>query len=112
MLDDQFVRRATEIVERYLDDPEFTAERFAGEMAVSRMQLHRKLKALTGLTTREFIRTYRLGRAAQLLAGGYGNVTEVSMAVGFKSPPHFTDAFRKQFGKPPSQYAAESDAQI
>ncbi|MFQ5630694.1 MAG: helix-turn-helix transcriptional regulator, partial [bacterium] len=73
-------------------------------VAMSRSQLHRKLQALTGQSTHEFIRAYRLKRAAQLLQHNTGTVSEICYDVGFNSLSHFAKAFREMFGKSPSKY--------
>lgn len=106
-LDARFLQRAIALIETHIDDPDFSTEAFGKEIGLSRSQLHRKLSALTGQSTHEFIRTLRLQRAAQLLAHHSGNVSEIAYQVGFNSPSHFTRAFREMFGKPPSAYAAQ-----
>ena len=106
-LDARFLQRAMSLVETHLDDPDFSTEAFGKEIGLSRTQLHRKLRALTGQSTHEFIRTLRLKRAAQLLVHHSGNISEIAYQVGFNSPSHFTRAFREMFGKPPSAYAAQ-----
>lgn len=63
------------VVEEHMGDSEFGAEEFSREVGMSRMQLHRKLTALTGQSTSDFLRTLRLKRAAQLLSSRSGNVT-------------------------------------
>jgi DNA-binding response OmpR family regulator len=108
--DERFLRRCREIVDEHLDDDDFSVEAFAREAALSRAQLHRKLKALTDLAPRDFLRNQRLHRAAHLLRGRYGNVTEVAYAVGFKSLSHFARSFREQFGVPPSEYPGDRES--
>ena len=73
---------------------------------MSRMQLNRKLHALTGRSTHEFIRNLRLQRAAKLLRSHWGNVTEVAFEIGFSSLSSFARAFREQYGVAPSEYGA------
>ena len=86
-------------------DTDFDTELFAKQMGASRMQLNRKLRALTDQTTGEFIRTLRLKRAAQLLAKKGGTtIVEIAYEVGFSSPAHFAKCFRDQFGVTPSEY--------
>ena len=106
-IDEQVVQRAIDIVEKYINDPEFDTSKMAGEVGVSRTLLNTKLKALTGLSTGEFIRTIRLKRAAQLLQKGFGNVTQVAYEVGFKSLSYFAKAFREQFGQSPSHFFSQ-----
>ena len=95
-------------VENHISDPAFDTKAMSSEVGVSRMLLHTKLKALTGLSTGEFIRTLRLKRAAQLLRQGYGNVTQVAFDVGFQSLSYFAKTFRKEFGQSPSHYASQN----
>lgn len=106
--DERFLQRVRRIIEEHLDDEEFEVETFCREVGLSRSQLHRKLKALTGQSASEVVRAHRLQRAADLLAGGYGNVTEVAYAVGFKSLSHFAKCFRQQYGVAPSDYPPNS----
>ncbi len=103
--DRQFWRQLQEVVRTHLNDPEFSTEDFAEAMATSRMQLHRKMKALTGLSTSAFFRTQRIKAAAQMLREGHGNVSEVAYSVGFTSPFYFSKCFKESYGISPSQYA-------
>ncbi len=104
--DERFLTRALTVVETHLADPDFSVETFANDMVVSRMQLHRKLKALTDQSATGFVRTLRLRRAAQLLAARTGNVADVAYATGFGNLSHFSRCFREEFGVVPSAYAA------
>ncbi len=103
-IDELFLERAKEVMSANLEDNEFRVDDLCQALAMSRTQLHRKLKAIAGQSTGEFMRTQRLLRAAELLSGGGGNVTEVAYSVGFKSLSHFAKAFREQFGVAPSEY--------
>ena len=104
--DEQFIEQATRIVLEHLEDAAFNVQAFASEMALSRMQLHRKIKALTGKSTTEFIRVIRLREAAALLEKKSGNVSEVAFAVGFNNLSYFVRSFQKQYGVSPSQYGS------
>ncbi|MGB5848798.1 MAG: two-component regulator propeller domain-containing protein, partial [Ignavibacteriaceae bacterium] len=106
-IDEQLLQRAINAVENNISDPDFDTTTMAKEVGVSRMLLHTKLKALTGLSTGEFIRTLRLKRAAQLLKQGSGNVTQIAYDVGFQSLSYFAKTFRKQFGQSPSHYTSK-----
>jgi DNA-binding response OmpR family regulator/two-component sensor histidine kinase len=101
---DRFIRKALETVEQHLSNAEFTVEQFQEEMAMSRMQLHRKLKALTGFSASEFVRDIRLQRAADLLTQEGINVTEVAYSCGFNSNSYFTQCFKEKYGTSPSKY--------
>lgn len=99
-----FLRKAVEVVEINIDDTELDIETFSKQMGVSRMQMYRKLSAITGMTVKEFIRDIRLKRAAQLLEQKNLNVSEVAYAVGFKDLSHFRKCFREKFGMNATEY--------
>jgi CheY-like chemotaxis protein len=103
-IDARFFRRTLEVIETYLADFEFDVEVLARKMAVSRRQLFRKCKAVTGLTPNALIRSLRLKRAAQLLQESPMTVTEITYAVGFSDLKHFRTVFREQFGVLPGDY--------
>jgi AraC-like DNA-binding protein len=107
-MDERFLARCRAIIDEHLDDDELTVQAYALAVGLSRAQLHRKLKALTDLSAREFIRDRRLQHGAALLRGRHGNVTEVSYAVGFKNPSHFARCFRERYGVAPSAFAGEN----
>ncbi len=94
------------VVEENIGNSEFGPDAFAREVGMSRMQLHRKLTALTGKATTDFIRTMRLKRAAQLLEARAGNVSEIAYQVGFDNLPYFSKCFKEQFGMTASEYQA------
>lgn len=103
--DEQFLSHLQEVMDTNLVESDFSAENFATALGMSRMQLHRKLKALTGLSTTEFIRSQRLKLAAQLLKKSEINISQVGYAVGFNNHSYFTKCFKKQFGMSPSDFA-------
>jgi DNA-binding response OmpR family regulator len=108
-MDEHFLQRALDIVEIHKSDADFNAEAFAREIGMSRSQLHRKLKALTNQSAGDFVRSYRLKYARQLIDKGFGNVTQVAYECGFNSPSYFAECFKKLFGKLPSEYAKVRD---
>lgn len=103
-MDEAFLKKVMAAVEAHIDQPAFVAGSLAQKAGLSPRQLTRKLRALTGQSPREFIRTIRLKRAAQLLQKNAGTVTEICFEVGFQSIAHFAKAFRKQFEVTPSQF--------
>jgi len=106
--DERFLENLKEIVETQIIESDFTTESFSKALGMSRMQLHRKLKALTGLSATEFIRSQRLKLAAQLLKKSDINVSQVGYAVGFNNHSYFTKCFKEQYGVSPSDYAKKS----
>ncbi len=102
--DERFLQKAITIVEDNIDDPDLDIEKFASEIGVSRMQLYRKLNALTEMTVKEFVRSIRLKRAAQLLVQKKLNISEVAYAVGFRDLSHFRKCFKQEFGMSASEY--------
>jgi DNA-binding response OmpR family regulator len=103
-LDQQFIIKARKVVNEKMTDFEFDVESFAGEMAMSRVQLHRKMRALLDQSASEFIRIMRLKHAAYLIRSKTGNITEVALTVGFTNLSYFAKCFHKQFGVNPSDY--------
>ena len=101
--DRDFLRRFTLTLEQHLSDETIGVEDFAQKMSVSRVQLHRKLKALTDQNVSDFVRDYRLERAMAMLKNREGMVYEVASKVGFGSEKYFSRAFREKFGVLPSQ---------
>ena len=103
-IDVKLLERIQHILDEQLTDPNFGAKSFSDEIGLSRMHLHRKLKALTGLSTSEFIRTQRLKLAAKLLKDGDANISEIGYTVGFNQPAYFSTAFKQHFGCSPSEF--------
>jgi len=102
--DDRFLHKTRLLISEHMDDPEFGPDKLARLMAVSRSHLNRKLSAIMGLHTNEFIRIMRLNRAAELLQAGTGSVSEIAFQVGFEHLSYFARSFKKQFGVIPSRY--------
>ena len=107
--DEQLMERIMKAVNKNLSDSDFNVEMLTQEVGISRAQLHRKMKEMTGLTTSEFIRNIRLEQAARLLKEQKINITQVAYTVGFSNLAHFSTIFRKHFGIPPSEYANDTN---
>jgi len=99
----QFLNRLREMIDLHLAEEEYSVVELSRDMAMSRMQLHRKLKALTDTPTSLYIRSIRLDRGRQMLEEGLYNVSEVAYRVGFNSPTYFSTCFSERFGFPPSE---------
>lgn len=100
---DEFMNKVYAVLEARLDDQTLGVEPLADALGMSRMQLNRKIKALTGLPPIELIRIVRLKRAAELLLTG-APVSEVADRVGFDTPGYFSKVFKDQFRLTPSEY--------
>ena len=103
-MDEALLKRAVAIVEKNMDNIEFSTDEFAREMNMSRSNLHLKLKAITGESTIDFIRKIRFNEACKLLKDGRYTVSEVSSMVGFNTPSYFATSFKKYFGCLPTEY--------
>jgi DNA-binding response OmpR family regulator len=104
--DEAFLNKVSEILEQNISNTGFGVYELADEVGFSRRQFLRKIRALTGHGPADFIRRFRLDRAAALLEQQAGTVAEIAYAAGFKHPAHFTALFREKFGKTPSEYSA------
>lgn len=104
-VDKFFLERVQTIFEERIIESDFNAETFSSAVGMSRMQLHRKLKALTGLTTSEFIRSQRLKLAATLLKKSDVNISQIGYSVGFNDHAYFSKSFKKMYKCTPSEYA-------
>ena len=96
-----FITRFKEVVEARLDNSDVSVEDLAADMNLSRVQLYRKVKTLTGSSPVELLRTARLNRAYQLLLTTDKSVSEVAYAVGFTAPSYFTKCFKEEYGMLP-----------
>jgi signal transduction histidine kinase/DNA-binding response OmpR family regulator/ligand-binding sensor domain-containing protein len=101
--EDAFIKKVQSLLEEHLDDENYNVQLLAQEMNMSRSQVFRKLKALTGKSIVQYIREYRLHRAHQLLQQGGQSISEVAYQVGFKDPAYFSRAYSSLFGVPPSE---------
>jgi len=103
-VEDKFLQNTMIIIEEHMDDDEFEVRKLQDEVGMSRMQLFRKLKAVTGQTPSEFIRTVRLKRAAKLFEQNFGNVAQVAFKVGFNNLSYFAKCFKELYKVAPSDY--------
>ena len=103
--DELLMERIMKAVNKNLSNSDFNVDMLTQEVGISRAQLHRKMKEMTGISTSEFIRNIRLEQAARLLKEQKINVTQVAYTVGFSNLAHFSTIFRKHFGLAPTEYA-------
>ena len=103
-IDDTFLRKFAEQIEAVYADPEYNVEKLSETLGLSRGHLHRKIKELTGTSPVEFLRTYRLNKATQLLRQNAYTVSEVAYRTGFSSPAYFSKCFKAVYGVTPTEY--------
>ena len=101
--EDKFMTRFREYIEQHMSDSNLSVEAIGAELGLSRVQLYRKVKALTGQSPVELLRTVRLHKARRLLQDSVKSISEVAYEVGFTSPSYFTKCFRDEFGASPSE---------
>ena len=85
-----------------MTDSDLSVETIGAELGLSRVQLYRKVKALTGLSPVELLRKARLQKAKELIKGTDKTIAEVAYEVGFTAPSYFTKCFKEEFGISPS----------
>lgn len=109
-LDQEMLRKTTQIIEKHIDDPEFDIPELCKEVGIGRSLLYSKFKALTGMTPNNFVLNYRLKHAATLLRQ-YADlpISEVSDRCGFSSPVYFSRCFKNQYGCTPQAYQRKGE---
>ena len=102
--DEIFLKKSISLIEQNINNADFSINDFITEIGMSRSALYRKLKALTGQSITEFIRTIKLKRAAQLISQTKRTISEIAFSLGFNDLKHFRKSFQKLFNELPSQY--------
>ena len=102
--DEELLQKCRAIIEKNLDQADFSVDELSREMGMSRSTLHLKLKSITGASTIEFIRKIKFSKACQLLQDGRYSIAEISTMVGFSTPSYFASSFKKQMGCLPNEY--------
>lgn len=107
--DEILMERVMTIINDNISNPELNVEMLVSKIGLSRVQLHRKLKELTGISTGDFIRNIRLKQAAALLKDKKMNISQVAYSVGFTNQTHFSTLFKKFYGVSPTDYILQSN---
>jgi signal transduction histidine kinase/DNA-binding response OmpR family regulator len=106
--DQKFLQNTVSIITTRMSDAAFGVDSLAAEIGVSRSVLLKKIEALVGEPPSELIKMIRLNKAARLIEGKFGNMSEIALEVGFNNPSYFAECFKHQFGCSPSQYRRNS----
>ena len=104
-----FLKDLQKVLEEHITDTSFTSEKFSKLMLMSRTQLHRKLNAIVGMSTSEFIRSQRLKLAKKLLQESDSSISEIAYQVGFNTPSYFNKCFKEVYGTTPKEYITKRD---
>ncbi|MBN2812579.1 MAG: response regulator, partial [Bacteroidales bacterium] len=107
-LDAEFLQKITAFIEANLTDSNLSVDQLAQCVSLSKVQTYRKIKAISGLSIVEFIRTIRLKKAAQLILENRQTFSEISFETGFSTPSYFSKCFHDHFGQTPSEFAASN----
>jgi len=99
----KFINKLNSVIDKHYSDPNFSVTLLSVEMALSERQLLRKLKAITDSNVKEYIRTFRLKKAAEMLAEG-ATPSNVALDIGFSSLHYFSTCFKAHYGRPPSHF--------
>jgi AraC-like DNA-binding protein len=102
-----FAEQLNEAIRKNMSNPNLKMDDLGEEIGLSRVQLYRKVKSITGQTPVELLRQMRLQHAYALLTSTTKTVSEIAYEVGFGTPGYFSTCFKKQFGKYPTELRAE-----
>ena len=108
--DEQFMKRVMEIVNANISNSDFNITQMVDEVGMSRTQLHRKLKELTGFSAARFMQNIRMQQAMKLLKEKRVNVSQIAYSVGFASQTHFSTTFKQYYGVSPTEYIRQLEA--
>ena len=111
-IDEQFIRKALQIINEHLSEEEFSVNQFCKEVGLSEVQTFRKIKALSGKSPSSFIKSIRLIKARKMIEAKKGNISEIAYSVGFGSPSYFTKCFKEEYGYPPSDIVTKNSSNL
>jgi signal transduction histidine kinase/ligand-binding sensor domain-containing protein/DNA-binding response OmpR family regulator len=101
-IDEQFLTKVMKVIESNISEENFNIDLFSREIGMSRVQLYRKLKAISGKSASQYVRSVRLSKAKKMIEENTISISEAAYAVGFSSPQYFTRCFREEYGMLPS----------
>ena len=103
-----FLDRAYAVIDDNIGNEQFSVEDFSKAIGMSSTNLNRKFRALSDQSTNQFIQSYRLKKAADMLSSQLGNVSQVAAEMGFSSNSYFIKLFKKKYGVTPNQYMRQN----
>lgn len=108
-IDEVFLGRVLKVIEENLENEHFSVEQLGKEVGMSRSQVHRKLHALTNQSATQFIRSFRLNRAMDMIRQNSGSISEIAYSVGFGSPSYFSHCFLQHFRCTPTDVKKDTE---
>lgn len=108
--DDILMEKILKSINANLSNSDYDITQLTRDVGISRAQLHRKMKEITGISTTEFIRNLRLEQAARLIREKKLNVTQIAYTVGFENQAHFSTVFKKHFGMTPTEFGEKNES--
>jgi AraC-like DNA-binding protein len=102
--DEELLQKVNEVTEKCMSDPDFSIEKMSREVGLSATHLNKKISAITGKTTSEYVRSIRLKRACQLLVKTQLSISEIAYEIGYNIPKYFSKHFKEEFGMLPTEY--------
>jgi AraC-like DNA-binding protein len=102
--EEKFLNDLLDLLEKSMGQPDFNIDSICKSIGISRAQLYRKIKSLTGVSPNNFLKELRLRKAMRLIRQQYGNVAEIAYETGFANPSYFSSLFQRRFGMLPSQF--------
>ncbi|RAV29565.1 AraC family transcriptional regulator [Sinomicrobium soli] len=105
---EEFRTRLDTIITQHIDNPGFTVEELAQKLNLSRVQLYRKIKAMSGASVNEYISGIRLEKSREMLRDTSLNIAEIAYACGFSSPNYFSTSFKNKYGITPKEYKSNT----
>ena len=109
--DELFMKRIMSIINKNISNSEFNITQMVDEVGMSRTQLHRKFKELTGFSASRFVQNIRMQQAMKLLKEKRVNVSQIAYSVGFASQTHFSTTFKQYYGVSPTEYIRQLEAE-
>lgn len=106
-IDEEFVKKAISLVEENIADAKFGVEELCSALCMSRSNLYKKLCAITGKSTFDFIRSIRMKKAQQMIINCDMRISEIAYSVGYNSLKTFTENFKQEFGVTPTEYRSK-----
>jgi AraC-like DNA-binding protein len=108
----KFMQKLHDMIDTNISDPDFNVDQMCKKLKMSRPTLYRKIQGFSGENPTEFLRSYRLLKAAELLKNNFGTVLEVALETGFSSSAYFTKCFKKKFRQLPSEYREKNKNEL